>query len=58
MQEMGIGSKASLHEFYQTRVICYHDNMVKKCQALQQEYENMKNPDYKFDEGKLYRLEI
>ena len=42
--EMGIGSVATLHDFYQTRVLKYHDNMMKMCKHLVAQYDKLKQP--------------
>lgn len=39
--EMGIGSVTTLHEFYQTRVLSYHKNMLETCKQLVAEYEKL-----------------
>ncbi|XP_041359645.1 STAGA complex 65 subunit gamma-like [Gigantopelta aegis] len=40
--EMGIGSVTCLHDFYQSRVIAYHDNMKQTCQQLVSQFEKLK----------------
>lgn len=42
--EMGLGSITTLHDFYQTRILHYHENMVETCQQLSQEYNKLKHP--------------
>ncbi|KAK7097852.1 STAGA complex 65 subunit gamma-like [Littorina saxatilis] len=42
--EMGIGSVTELHDFYQTRVLSYHTNMMETCQQLVAEYDKQKEP--------------
>ena len=42
--EMGIGSITELHGFYRTRVIKYHESMLERCNALQDEYASMSLP--------------
>ncbi|XP_013390533.1 STAGA complex 65 subunit gamma-like [Lingula anatina] len=42
--EVGIGSISNLHEFYQTRVVNYHNNMLLVCQQLTEDYEKVKQP--------------
>ena len=43
-QDMGVGSITCLHEFYQQRVLNYHNNMKETCHQLMAEYEKMKQP--------------
>ena len=43
--EMGIGDPRVLHDFYQTRVVNYHHNMLQSCENLKREYERVKNPE-------------
>ncbi|XP_052834066.1 STAGA complex 65 subunit gamma [Octopus bimaculoides] len=40
--ECGIGSVTELHDFYQNRVLRYHDNMLQQSQQLVSEYEKLK----------------
>lgn len=40
--ECGIGSVSDLHDFYQNRVIRYHENMLQQSQQLIAEYEKLK----------------
>ncbi|KAK6172610.1 hypothetical protein SNE40_016230 [Patella caerulea] len=42
--EIGLGSVKRLHEFYQTRIINYRENMEKQCQQLMVEYEKLQEP--------------
>jgi STAGA complex 65 subunit gamma len=42
--EMGFGSVTGLHEFYQTRVVNYHKNMMTTCKQLMNDYEKLKEP--------------
>ena len=42
--EMGIGSVTTLHDFYQTRVLKYHDNMMEMCKHLVAQYDKLKQP--------------
>nr|KAG5709235.1 hypothetical protein BaRGS_017987 [Batillaria attramentaria] len=42
--EMGIGSVTTLHEFYQTRVLAYHKNMLEACKQSAAEYEKLQQP--------------
>ncbi|XP_064608215.1 STAGA complex 65 subunit gamma-like isoform X1 [Liolophura sinensis] len=42
--EMGLGSITTLHDFYQTRILQYHENMIETCQQLSQEYNKLKHP--------------
>ncbi|GFN74727.1 staga complex 65 subunit gamma [Plakobranchus ocellatus] len=39
--EMGLGSVADLHDFYQQRVLTYHKQTLERCQALMQEYTTL-----------------
>jgi hypothetical protein len=39
--EMGIGSVRTLHEFYQTRVLKYHERMLRECNSLHDEYASL-----------------
>ncbi|KAK3778819.1 hypothetical protein RRG08_013087 [Elysia crispata] len=39
--EMGLGSVASLHEFYQRRILMYHKRMVEQCRTLMEEYTTL-----------------
>ncbi len=55
--EMGIGSVTQLHEFYQTRVLKYHEHMQETCQQLLDDYEKAKNPELKMTEEKQIRWE-
>ncbi|CAI9744398.1 Hypothetical predicted protein [Octopus vulgaris] len=40
--ECGVGSVTELHDFYQNRVLRYHDNMLQQSQQLVSEYEKLK----------------
>ena len=51
--EMGVGRMTSLHDFYQARVIKYRDNLLARCQALQQDYERLKTEGLQLDESIL-----
>lgn len=42
--ELGIGSVTRLHDFYQKRVLNYHQHMEELCQQLDSEYEKLKEP--------------
>lgn len=42
--ELGIGSVTCLHDFYQKRVLNYHQHMEELCQQLDTEYEKLKEP--------------
>lgn len=42
--EMGVGSVKTLHGFYQTRVLKYHEMMINKCNSLQDEYASLALP--------------
>ena len=48
--ELGIGSMVNLHEFYQNRIIRYHENMERTCQQLMADYERVTHPDSKLQE--------
>ena len=43
--EMGLPGTTALYDFYQHRVINYHQNMIQQCQQLMEEYERLSNPD-------------
>lgn len=42
--EMGVGSVRTLHEFYQTRVLKYHERMLQECNTLHNEYASLALP--------------
>ncbi|KAJ8297988.1 hypothetical protein KUTeg_024519 [Tegillarca granosa] len=42
--EIGLGSVKCLHDFYQSHIIAYHENMEHTCQQLMSEYEKIKLP--------------
>jgi hypothetical protein len=42
--EMGVGSVRTLHGFYQTRVLKYHERMIDECNALQDKYASLALP--------------
>lgn len=42
--EMGVGSVRTLHEFYQTRVLKYHERVLNKCASLHDEYSSLAVP--------------
>ncbi|ELT88177.1 hypothetical protein CAPTEDRAFT_228859 [Capitella teleta] len=44
--EMGQGPMLGLHDFYQSRVIRYHDNLLRTCQLLRDDYVQLQNADY------------
>ena len=50
--EMGAGGTAGLHEYYQNRIIEYHENMQQQCQQLAEEYELIRNPDLRAAEAR------
>jgi hypothetical protein len=42
--EMGVGSIRTLHGFYRTRVLKYHEQMVNECNACLDEYAGLALP--------------
>jgi hypothetical protein len=42
--EMGVGSVRTLHGFYQTRVLKYHERILQECNTLHNEYANLALP--------------
>lgn len=41
--EMGIGSPRNLHEFYQNRIVRYHEHLLQVYQRLQDDYSRILN---------------
>ncbi|KAK6626109.1 hypothetical protein RUM43_006414 [Polyplax serrata] len=39
--EMGLGSVRCIHEYYQSKVISYHQKLLEECKALNFEYNNI-----------------
>lgn len=42
--EMNIGSVLCLHDYYQSRVVRYHEKLLEECKALNWEYNNISIP--------------
>ncbi|ESO89437.1 hypothetical protein LOTGIDRAFT_165034 [Lottia gigantea] len=42
--EIGFGSITCLHDYYQTRVVRYRENLERQCHLLAQEYEKLQEP--------------
>jgi len=55
--EMDIGPTTALYDFYQTRILNYHEHLVSQCEQLQLEYERISNPELRAaEESKLARM--
>lgn len=39
--EMGLGSVRCIHDYYQTKVITYHQKLLEECKSLNWEYNNI-----------------
>lgn len=55
--DMGLGDVTTIHDFYQSRIVSYHHHMMKTCRQLVDDYERVKNPDFRHSgEFKMARV--